>query len=123
MFKLLRYLFGMEEDEEEKYSNHWEELIKKNTIHHTELIDWDLIHCDLLIFNCSHHDIKIEYDGKSRRMCSYLGCEGESPACISFKLTHENTIKISCDNKTINKKIYPKTILYLEDKDLCDDYY
>jgi hypothetical protein len=120
MFDLLGYLFGTTVTEE-KYHNRWEQLVRKNTIHHTILIDWDLIHNDLLIFNCSQYDIKIEYNGKNTRIDSYLGCEGEPPRYTYFNFANEDTIKITCNNRIINKKIYPKTILYLEDTDLSDD--
>ena len=89
--------------------------------YNTICIDWELKYCDILIFNCSQHQIKIEYGDKSTRIESYLGCEGESPRHTSFILTDKDTIKITCNDKIINKKIYPKTILYLEDKDLSDD--
>lgn len=122
MFSLLKYLFNIQDEKEkETYSNHWEELIKKNTKYNTILIDWEFNYCDLLIFNCSQHQIKVEYDSKSIRIESYLGCEGSSPGYASFNLTDKDTIKITCNDKIINKKIYPKTILYLEDKDLSDD--
>jgi hypothetical protein len=120
MFDLLKYLSGTG-NQEEKYENHWEELIKKNTKQNTILIDWEFVQTDVLIFNCSSHDIKIEYNGINTHIYSYLGCEGEWPRYMSLNLTNEDTIKIMYNNKITDKKVYPKTILYLENKDFIDN--
>lgn len=128
---LVKHLFGMDggdddynddDDDNEKgiyvHTNHWEKLIKENSKYETYLIDWQFEYCDLLVFNCSSRDIRIICGDENICICSYIDVAGSRPPGATFKLGGESKIKIICDDKAVYREVSPKTVLYLEDKDL-----